>query len=311
MSPDFFTLLEHQLTEAAERDVAPARGWRHTPSGGPRGLWQQRPRTASALPVAAALACAALIAGLALSVTGEELRPGRDAAAGGAPPAGIAPPAAPGGASEQAAANDTSVFVMNATSVNGVAARAARELELAGFQIAGTGNDASHAVQVSRVAARDAAAGALVARTLGISGPVQPLARALRAQAPGAEVVVVLGADFTRLRGTRRSALNGADGARGTVTIADTTRGQQLELEATRVARGKPYLVWLESRAGRTRRLGFAQFVGPVGVRGGRLTGSAELSGAQLSPRRIFVTRQAAADAHGPVVLDTGRLPPG
>ncbi len=78
MKPDFFTLLEHQLVEAAERDVA-ASPQRRALKGAGRGAlaW---------LPVAAALACVALIAGVALTVGGEENTDTRDSPVAAAPP---------------------------------------------------------------------------------------------------------------------------------------------------------------------------------------------------------------------------------
>lgn len=183
MSNDFFTQLEQQLLEAARRDVAAPPGTRRRAAHavGDLGL-----RTRAALPAVAAAACMALVAGLALTMGGEE--PARTAT--GAPPLAPAPrvttPTQPG----------ARVFVLNATQRDGVAGAAARRLEVAGARVVGTGNAPVNTARTTTVHADRGTNAGAVADRLGVAGSPRPLTPKLRALTAGADVVVVLGRDY-------------------------------------------------------------------------------------------------------------------
>lgn len=308
MTNDFFSLLERQLAEAAERDItAPpraryrAKGARLATVGG--GL------PAAVLPVAA-LACATLIVGIALAGRGEEPGNVSGTTAGDEPPGVLASPptagpaTATGRASTPAPPKELSVYVLNGTTVNGIADSAAKELELRSFRLAGIGNAARNTTKASRVYSDRTTAG-LVAQTLGLSGQVEPLSADLQAQAPGANVVVLVGADYTAPRPARRLTLTGSDGASGAVTFTTTPGGQRLDLVATGLPRSDLYLVWLVTRTGKRIRLGFTSY----DRQRKQVKGVTPLRGEQRDPRRIFVTRQTKAQlgAPGTIVLDTRR----
>ncbi len=180
MSTDFLDRLERQLLAAATRELAaPPPRWR-----GHRD--PRRPRPLTRVPVAAALACVALVAAIALSLAGEERRPAPSQAV---PARSVpAPPASP-------APGTISVLVLNGTRRDGVAAARLRRLELAGFVSAGTGNASRSDVRVSRVYAERRAAGERVAVALGLRGRVRPPSPELRAAGADADVIVLLGRD--------------------------------------------------------------------------------------------------------------------
>lgn len=183
MSHDFFTQLEQQLLEAARRDVAAPPGTRRRAAHavGDLGL-----RTRAALPAVAAAACMALVAGLALTMGGEE--PARTATG--------APPLAPAPRVTTPTPLDARVFVLNATQRDGVAGAAARRLEVAGARVIGTGNAPVNTTRTTTVHADRGTNASAVADRLGVAGSPSPLTPTLRALSAGADVVVVLGRDY-------------------------------------------------------------------------------------------------------------------
>lgn len=301
MSPDFFAQLERQLVEAAERDAG-ASPRAHFRSGFGAGR-----RLVGALPVAAALACAALIAVVALSV-------GSDRAVDRAPNSARIP-AAP--LTAPAPRLNADVAVLNGTRRVSLATTAANTVRASGARVVTTGNAPVNTIAVSTVHADPGADGAGVARRLGIGGRVRPIDASLRAQAPGADVVVVLGADATRLSIPRLVALRGVGRAKGTATLVDTTTGQRLEIEAVGLpaTSRNDYYVWAETPRGKLVPLGFAQF----DAKRGRLAGTTDLEqfGGLRDPRRVYVTRSKTpgrvvplpdAEQRGPIVLDSGPI---
>lgn len=322
MTPDFLTRLEHQLVEAAERDLRSlprerrARAW--SPRAGSR-------RALTALPAAAALACVALIAGLVLVLGGEERSSPAPTPAGAVP--GVAPSLA-GRARSLALRGRTRVFVLNGTTRNGLAAEAARRLEATGYRVVGTAAATASDVAHTELFARRSTDLAGVAAQLGgarthttTTGPDR-LPTNIARQVPRANLVVLLGADFRlpehavpppvapasvrpflRQQVTLRATDAGGRAARGIVVLTDGG----LTFQAHGLARTKGgYLIWLRNTPQDALPLGFAVVDGTTGFLSGTLSRLPAGAGRFGS---IVVTRQAGGRTTppGPVVL-AGKL---
>jgi len=111
------------------------------------------------------------------------------------------PPASSGGTDAPPPSvdpGDYSVYVLNATQQNGLAAEVAKTLETDGYPTAGTGTAVTSTATTTEVfflegQKRGASA---VAKTLDVSaGNVKAVSRAIEVQGPGADVIVQIGAD--------------------------------------------------------------------------------------------------------------------
>lgn len=328
-STDFFTRLERQLVEAAERDVVASPARRRL-----AGLADRlRPRRlVVALPLGAAALLVGMIAAVVLSLGGEQpqVEAGRGPLAeptdgltveplGTAPPTETAIPPAPrgsvpGGAVPPAPAPNAprpiptgpSVFVLNGTTQNGVASEVAKRLEQFAVKVAGSGDGPVNTVARSVVYAIPPSRGRDVAQLLGVSDVTGAVPREFRPVAAGADVVVVLGSDFAA-RNDRRIELTGKGDASG-VVLFPRTGGVTFTAEG--LPRSNRYFLWGETPAGDPLGIGFAGYDARRRVVGGSI-GGGPAADAFKTARRLFLTREKTVTPKGPtgpVVLDSGRI---
>lgn len=338
-SSDFFARLERQLVEAAERDLVASPARRRL-----AGLADRlRPRRlVVAVPLAAAALLVGVIAALVLSLGGEQPRieAGRGAAApseptgglsveplGTAPQTGTAiplpvPPPRPGSAPRAAVPlplapnaprpipTGPSVFLLNATGKDGTASAAAVRLQRAGVDVEGTGNAPSRylakLIDRSSVVYADVRSRTrTTAQRLGIAVTSTPIPRELRAVAPAAEVIVVLGTDFVPPT-NRQVNLTGRGGAVGVAVLSEDGG---LAFTASKLPPSDHYFLWGENPAGDDVPVGFATY----DKRSEQVAGNTQALPPSLSfetPQRIFLTREKTDQPKSPgnVVLDSGRI---
>lgn len=338
-SSDFFTRLERQLVEAAERDVAVSPARRRL-----AGLADRlRPgRLVVALPIAAGALLVGVIAAVVLSLGEEQPRneAGRGALPqptdgltvgplGTAPPTGTAtprplpgpnglrkvPPAtpyggvvpiptAPSGTPSPIPAG-TSVFVLNGTTRSGVAAATAKRLETLGATVEGTGNASVNTTERSVVYSATGQRGRAVAGLLGLPADPGTVPRKLSLAAGGADVVVLLGADYLD-RKDRQVKLTGKGGASG---VAVLPKRGGLSLTGSGLPPSNRYFLWVEGASGGAVPVGFATY----DKRNRRVAGITQalpstVSSAPLT--RVFLTREKTDQPKRPgqIVLDSGRI---
>ncbi len=152
--------------------------------------------------IGGALAALLLVAVLATQLLGGNAKPtstsARTASTNADNP--FVPPAtgATGATSPAVKPGDYSVFVLNATLQNGIAAEVAKTLETDGYRSAGTGNAAASnatTTEVFYLEGKKRAASA-VAKKLGVAATsVKQADRGVAVQGPGADVIVQIGAD--------------------------------------------------------------------------------------------------------------------
>lgn len=151
--------------------------------------------------IAAAIAGVILIVVAAIALLGGGSEPSKQASSGRAAGSATAQPTAASkrgsGRSTTVSRGDVQVAVLNGTTINGLASAVQKKLSQAGFGSGPTANFTDQARSASVVfyagsGSRRAAFEA--AKVLNVSD-VQPIVDSAKALAPGADVVVVVGAD--------------------------------------------------------------------------------------------------------------------